>query len=193
MLIVIEGADQAGKKTQTNLLKKRLVSAKISTKVFSFPDYTTPIGKEINRYLHGRRKYAPQVIHCLLSANRWEKLHQIEDAMSKHSVVLMNRYYQSNIVYGVANGIEQKWLENLDWGLPEPDLVILLDVSHGESFRRKKTRRDKFEDNKEFLISVRKIYRNMARKKSWKVIDASKSKYEIHEQIMQVFAKKIGL
>ena len=74
MIIVFEGGDQAGKKTQSTLLVKKLKSAKVKTKLFSFPDYSTPIGKEINKYLHGKRKFAPQVIHCLLAANRWEKL-----------------------------------------------------------------------------------------------------------------------
>ena len=26
----------------------------------------------------------------------------------------MNRYYHSNLVYGLANGMKEKWLENLD-------------------------------------------------------------------------------
>ena len=74
MIIVFEGGDQAGKKTQSALLTKKLKSLKIKTKLFSFPDYTTPIGKEINKYLHGKRNFSPQTIHCLLAANRWEKL-----------------------------------------------------------------------------------------------------------------------
>ncbi len=55
------------------------------------------------------------------------------------------------MVYGITNGMKQKWLENLDAGLPKADLVILLDVTQKESFRRQKTRRDKFEKNEEFL------------------------------------------
>ena len=62
----------------------------------------TPVGKEIRKYLDGKRKFPPQTIHCLLSANRWEKLDKIKDAISKNSVVVMNRYYHSNLVYGVS-------------------------------------------------------------------------------------------
>ncbi len=47
MIIVIEGGDQAGKLTQSKLLEKALKKRKIKTKLFHFPDYTTPIGKEI--------------------------------------------------------------------------------------------------------------------------------------------------
>jgi dTMP kinase len=97
------------------------------------------------------------------------------------------------LVYGLANGLKQKWLESLDEGLPKADLVILLDVTQKESFRRQKTHRDKFEKNEEFLNKISKIYRITAKKKHWKVIDASKSKEEVHLEIMKTFSKKLGL
>ena len=193
MIIVIEGGDQAGKKTQTELLFKALKKRKIKATTFSFPDYTTPVGKEIAKYLGGKRKFPPQTIHCLLAANRWEKLNDILKAQSKNSVLIMNRYYQSNLVYGLANGMKQNWLENLDAGLPKADLVILLDVSQHESFQRKKTNRDKFEKNKDFLKNISKIYRTTAKKKRWKIVDATKSKEEVHQEILKLFSKKIGL
>ncbi|NND86657.1 MAG: dTMP kinase [Nitrosopumilus sp.] len=193
MIIVIEGGDQAGKLTQSTILEKSLKKQKIKTKLFHFPDYKTPIGKEIRKYLDDKRKFPPQVIHCLLAANRWEKLDEIKKAQEKNSVLIMNRYYHSNLIYGLANGLKQKWLENLDAGLPKPDLVILLDVTQKESFTRQKTNRDKFEKNKEFLNKISKIYRITAKKKHWKIIDATKSKHEVHDEIMKTFSKKIGL
>jgi len=110
MIVVIEGGDQAGKQTQSTMLQKALKKRKIKTKLFHFPDYSTPIGKEIRAYLDGKRKFPPQVIHCLLSANRWEKLNQIQIAQEKNSVLIMNRYYHSNLIYGKTNGIKEKWL-----------------------------------------------------------------------------------
>lgn len=193
MIIVIEGGDQAGKLTQSTLLEKALRKRKIKTKLFHFPDYDTPIGKEIRKYLDGKRKFPPQVVHCLLAANRWEKLDQIKVAQDKNSVLIMNRYYHSNLVYGMANGMKSKWLENLDVGLPKADLVILLDVTQKESFHRQKTHRDKFEKNEEFLRRISKIYRTVAKKKHWKIIDASKTKQEVHEEILKIFSKKIGI
>ena len=193
MIIVIEGGDQAGKKTQTRLLAKALKRRKIKTVIFNFPDYKTPIGKEIAKYLNGEKKYNPQVIHCLLSANRWEKLNEILEAQSKNSILIMNRYYQSNLIYGLANGMKREWLENLDAGLPKADLVILLDVTQKESFRRKKTKRDKFEKNEEFLKKISKIYRTTAKNKHWKIINASQSKQKVHEDILRVLKNKLGL
>jgi len=193
MIVVIEGGDQAGKLTQSTMLEKALKKRKFKTKLFHFPDYKTPVGKEIRQYLDGKRKFPPQVIHCLLAANRWEKLDEILAAQEKNSVLIMNRYYHSNLIYGIANGMKQNWLENLDAGLPRADLVILLDVTQKESFRRQKTNRDKFEKNEEFLRKISKIYRATAKKKHWKIINASKPKEEIHKEIMKIFSNKIGL
>jgi len=193
MIIVFEGGDQAGKKTQSALLEKKLKLAKIKTTLFSFPDYSTPIGKEINKYLHGKRKFPPQVIHCLLAANRWEKLDEIKKAQQKNSIVIMNRYRESNLVYGLVNGLKLDWLENLDYGLPKSDLVIVLDVPQTESFSRKRSNRDRFEKNKDFSNKISRTYRKMAVKKKWKIVDATKSKQEVHEDIMKIFGKKIGI
>ena len=193
MIIVIEGGDQAGKKTQSELLAKKLRRNKLKTKIISFPDYSTPIGKEIHKYLHGSRKFPPQVIHCLLAANRWEKLEEIQKTHSKNTILILNRYYQSNLVYGISNGLKLDWLENLDKGLPKADIVIVLDVSAKESFQRKKLKRDKFEKNKNFSKIVSKNYRVLAKKKHWNLVNASGSKEEVHKSIMKIFSKKLKL
>ena len=193
MIVAIEGGDQAGKKTQTVLLARALKKQKIKTATFSFPDYKTPIGKEISKYLDGKRRFPPQVIHCLLAANRWEKLDEILRAISKNSVIIMNRYYHSNLIYGSVNGMKQAWLENLDRGLPKTDLVILLDVPQKESFRRKEAARDRFEKNEEFLRKILKTYRTVAKKRHWKIVDASKPRHEVHQDILTLFSKKAGL
>jgi dTMP kinase len=191
MIITIEGGDQAGKKTQSQLLANALAKKRIKTKIFSFPDYATPIGKEIDRYLHGKRSYPPQVIHCLLAANRWEKLSEVKKANTKNSVVIMNRYYESNFVYGFVNGMNLDWLEALDKGLPKSNLVIVLDVTQKESFVRKKSRRDRFEKNKDFSQKISRTYRLLAKRFGWKLVDASGTKQEIHHSIMKIVSKRL--
>ena len=191
MIIVIEGGDQAGKKTQTELLAKAMKARKLKTKIFSFPDYTTPIGKKIKSYLNGKQKFPPQVIHCLLAANRWEKLNEIKKAISNNSVLIMNRYYQSNLIYGLVNGLPAEWLEHLDRGLPKADLVIVLDVNQKESFSRKKQKRDKFEKNKIFFQKITKTYRKIAKMKKWKVVNASMPKEDVHKAIMKILSNKL--
>jgi len=189
MIIVLEGSDQAGKKTQSKLLLDFLKKKKVRSQIFSFPDYTTPIGREIKHFLTGKRKFPPQVIHCLLAANRWERYEDIRKALSENLVIIMNRYYQSNLVYGTVNGLEMNWLENLDKGLPREELVILLDVKTSDSFSRKRQRRDKFEADELFNQKITQTYRKLAKKLGWYVVNASREKQKVHEDIKKIVMK----
>ena len=65
MIIVIEGCDQAGKKTQATLLYKQFQNHNLDSKILNFPDYSTIIGKEIQKYFNHKRKFQFQTIHCL--------------------------------------------------------------------------------------------------------------------------------
>ena len=47
-IILIEGTDGSGKKTQAELLCEKLISMGILCKVVSFPRYGTPTGKIIS-------------------------------------------------------------------------------------------------------------------------------------------------
>jgi dTMP kinase len=192
MIIVIEGFDQAGKKTQSKLLEDFLKATHKKSVTFSFPDYSTHIGKEIKNFLDGKRKFPPQVIHCLLAANRWEKSKDIKEAISKNYVIIMNRYYQSNLVYGTVNGLDLKWLENLDKGLPKEDMVvILLDVQVLDSFSRKKQKRDKFEKDKTFAFKIANTYRKLAKKYGWYIVNASQSKDQVHQEVIKTILKHL--
>ena len=119
------------------------------------------------------------MIHCRLSANRWEKIDEIKKAQEQNSILIMNRYTESNLIYGLVNGLKLEWLENLDKDLPRSNLVIVLDVSQKESFNRKKSNRDKFEKNKDFSQKISQIYRRLAKKHRWKIVNASGTKQEV--------------
>jgi dTMP kinase len=191
MIIVIEGFDQAGKRTQSKLLADFLKTINMKSKIFNFPDYSTPVGKEIKNYLGGKRKFTPQVIHCLLAANRWERSKDIKEALSKNFVVIMNRYYQSNLVYGKVNGLEIHWLENLDRGLPKEDIVILLDVKISDSFSRKKQLRDKFEKDKTFALKIVDTYKKLAKKYGWYIVNASQNQDQVHQDVRKTILKHL--
>ena len=78
--------------------------------LINFPDYTTRIGSEIKLFLEGKVGYTNEVKHILLSANRWEKKSEIERLREQEKIIIFNRYYQSNWVYGLANGMNFDWL-----------------------------------------------------------------------------------
>ena len=105
--------------------------------------------------------------------------------------MIMNRYYESNFVYGLVNGMKLDWLESLDKGLPQSNLVIVLDVTQKESFGRKKSRRDRFEKNKDFSQKISRTYRFLAKRFGWRLVNASGTKQEIHHAIMKIVSKRL--
>ena len=185
-IIVVEGTDKAGKGTQSKLLINALkLSGRICT-IMDFPDYTTPIGQEIRAFLDGRRNYAMEVKHMLLSANRWEKKDEIESMLKRDTIIIMNRYYQSNIVYGVSHDLSLKWLLNLDKGLPKEDVVIVLEVNPNTSYQRVPGDRDTFEMDQKLLMKVHKNYRKLAKQFNWKVVNGEKVSEQVHNKIINI-------
>lgn len=191
MLIVIEGSDKAGKATQTQLLADRLAKEGFSVKTMAFPDYSTKIGDEIKAFLHSKRDYPIEVRHMLLSANRWEKKAAIEAMLKANNIVILNRYYQSNLVYGLASGLKLEWLQSLDAGLPKEDLVIVLDVSPEVSIKRMQRKGDIFEMNDDIMNNVPRLYRELAHKYNWVLINGDRSKEDVHNEILKIVEEKI--
>jgi dTMP kinase len=186
-IIVIEGPDKAGKRTQSRLLIDSLKTSGRVCVVMDFPDYTTPIGMEIRAFLNGKRDYTNEIKHMLLSANRWERKREIESMIDTGTIVVINRYYPSNIVYGVANGLNIHWLANLEKGLPKEDLVIILDVSPAVlNARSAEEDLDSFEKDRKLSLEVAKNYRKFAKQFKWKIIDGEKSKEQVHREILRI-------
>lgn len=189
-IIVIEGTDKAGKTSQSRMLAETLkVSGKVCV-ILDFPDYTTPIGMEIKAFLEGKRDYLPEVKHLLFSANRWEKKKEIESMLENGTIIIMNRYWQSNLVYGVANGMDINWLLRLDKGLPKEDIVLVILVNPNISAKRAEMQ-DAFESDPQLAAKAYKNYLKFAKQYRWKVIDGSKSKEQVHQEITKIIRKEL--
>ena len=188
-LVVLEGLDKAGKTTQSKLLfdhYNKLYPGRVS--LFNFPDYSTSIGHIIKLFLDGKIQYNNEVKHILLSANRWEKKSELEKLIISGNMVILNRYYQSNLVYGLSNDLDLDWLVNLDIGLPKEDIVIVLDIDPSISYKRSienNFRLDEFEKNKVFLDKARKNYLNLAKKFNWVVINSDSDTKSILQLIIK--------
>jgi dTMP kinase len=192
-IITLEGIDQSGKRTQTRLLASQLRKrgAKVST--VSFPIYKSPSGREIHRFLEGRRKYPPEALHMLYSLNRWENKEVITHLIEDTDFVIADRYYPSNLAYGVSRGLGLDWLQALDRGLPTAALVIVLDVPVPASFARKSRGRDVHERNRILLLRVKRSYRTLAERLGWRIVDATRPIEDVREAIWRIVSKKFEL
>ena len=161
-LIAFEGLDQSGKQTQAETLNATLTSAGRSCELLSFPDYQTAIGGEIHRALHGEREYPADVMQLLYVANRYETRKRIDSWLSEGRVILCDRYTASSIAYGEAQGLDPRWLADIQRFLPAADLTILLDIPPEVAAQRKRTDRDRYERDLDLLTRVRASYKSQA-------------------------------
>ena len=189
-IIVFEGIDKAGKTTQAKLLEKKLGNKCVR---LDFPDYSTPIGKEIKQFLDGKRDYPDEVKMMLLSANRWEKKIQIEKIIAKGTTIIMNRYYQSNLVYGISKGLILDWLISLDKGMPKADLVIVIDIKPKTLARRSKNVVDTFEKDLGLIRRVKKNYRILGKRFKWRIVEGENSVDEVHSQVLKIVKKFVKI
>jgi dTMP kinase len=189
-IVVIEGTDKAGKSSQSRMLAEALKASGKVCVILDFPDYTTPIGMEIKAFLEGKRDYLSEVKHLLFSANRWEKKKEIESMLENGTIIVMNRYWQSNLVYGAANGMDINWLLRLDKGLPKEDITLVILVNPSISSKRAEMQ-DAFESDTQLAASAYKNYLKFAKQYRWKVIDGSKSKEQVHQEIMKIVRKEL--
>lgn len=183
MLIAFEGLDQSGKETQARGLAARLQEDGYRVKALSFPDYETPIGREIRKALDGERDFAPDVMQLLYVANRLEWREKIERWLSEGDIVVCDRFRASSVAYGEAQGLDREWLEEIQRGLPTPAVTFLLDIAPETAVHRKATGRDRYERDLALLERVRASYRRQASQPGWVLIDAEAPKDEVSRAV----------
>ena len=192
-LIAFEGLDQSGKQTQAGALHDALAAAGRQCELLSFPDYTTAIGTELHRALHGERDYPADVMQLLYVANRHELKPRIEQALAEGRVILCDRYAASSIAYGEAQGLDAAWLADIQRFLPPADLTLLLDIAPGTAVERKAAGRDRYERDLALLTRVRESYRRQAADSRWCLIRGDRPKPEVSADVRQAVASRLGL
>ena len=188
MLIAFEGLDQSGKQTQAEMLRDRLKQDGRKARVVSFPDYGTSIGEEIARALQGERDYEPEVMQLLYVANRYERRSDLQRWIDGGLILICDRYIASSIAYGEAQGLDPRWLADVQKFLPPPALTIMLDIAPETAVQRKAVDRDRYERDLAMQARVRDSYRRQAAAGAWVVIDGERPKAAVAQDVFAAVA-----
>jgi dTMP kinase len=147
-LIVIDGADNSGKATQTELLRVRLASDGFKVGTMDFPRYTqNTFGKLIKESLLGFHgdfmKKDPRVASALYAADRFESKEALHALLHYNDVVVLDRYVSANMLHQGAKIDDEvqrreflSWLEHIEYeifGIPKPNMTIMLEVSQAHT------------------------------------------------------------
>lgn len=209
-LIVFEGTDGAGKTTQTRLMAQRLTREGAAFRVIDFPRYGNPFAEPAKLYLNGALGSRPgDVSACgasvLFAVDRYASYREewgVDYEAGK--LILANRYTTSNAVHQASKLPEGEresfltWLFDLEYRrleLPEPDLVVYLDLPVELTERLLRARRERthtqadiHEQDGDYLRACRESARDIAGRLGWKVVDCSRAgamraPEDIHEEL----------
>lgn len=223
ILVAIEGIDGAGKGTQAVQLTERFTSAGLRATSIQFPRYSeTTFGGAIGDFLNGRfgalDEVHPQLAAVLYAGDRFESRQVLEQAVNLHDIVVLDRFTGSNLAHQSAKleGEERqeliKWIDHIEhnvFGLPRPNLNILIDISSKwsrELVSRKGDRdytddeADIHESNLTYLERVRSCYLSIAaEREDWHVVeslneeDDLRSVSDINSEIFELIRPLAGL
>jgi dTMP kinase len=192
-LIVIEGVDGSGKRTQTDLLGRALAARGTGCLTVSFPHYDSFFGRMIGRFLNGEfgplDVVDPHFAALLYAGDRLEAKPQLEAALAAGKTILADRYVASNLAHQGARvppdrrGEFLAWLRRLEYeiyGLPPESLVVYLRLPPAQAQRqveRKSARtyttqkHDLLESNLSHLEQASRVYDELAAEPNWVIIE----------------------
>ena len=215
-LIVLEGTDGSGKSTQFRLLTQRLTQDNHTFEKLVFPQYSEPSSALIRMYLGGEFGANPSDVNAYAASafyavDRFASYKKVWGSCYENGgLIVSDRYTTSNAVHQASKEPEEnreaflKWLYEFEYdklGLPQPDLVIYLDVptAFTEAMMRRReqdtnTKADIHEQDMSYLATCRETGRAAARYYGWRVIDcvrdgAMRSIEDIHEEIYRCVQK----
>ncbi len=191
--VVIEGGDGTGKETQTNLLHSRARQEGYRVVKTSFPNYDTPTGEEIHRYLDTKeygelRQVDPKLASLLFIIDRHEAQSWMERMLRRVDLFIADRYSISNFAYQTARlqpGPDREamltWLHRFEhetpFQHPFPDKIIYLDLPpavSAEAMKKEGRKLDIHEENPDYQQRVREEFLALAatdRGGRWKMIN----------------------
>ncbi|MGH3614569.1 MAG: dTMP kinase [Pseudonocardia sp.] len=198
-LVVVEGLDGAGKRTLADRLHAVLAAGGARTARFAFPRYGVDMHAELARdALHGRLGDLAGSVHAmavLFALDRRGAAAQLRAALAVNDVVLVDRYVASNAAYGAArlnqgaDGEMVRWVRELEvvrFGIPVPDVQVLLDVPRSVAAERVAHRertepgrdRDAYESDAGLQERTSSVYTQLAAAgwlSSWTVLDGAEA------------------
>lgn len=184
IFIALEGVDGAGSSTQTRLLVDLLVNKGFRAVATKEPNPGGFIEPAI-RFSLAQPSGLPVVDALLFAADRADHVERtIKPALADRKIVVSDRYLESSVAYQCAQGLEEKWILEINRYAIKPDLTIIMDIDPESSLRRKSSPPERYE-NSDFLRKVRQKFLERAERKGYEVVDASKPVEEVHTEIVR--------
>lgn len=188
--IVLEGIDGSGQDTQAELLKQALAALDYSVLLTHEPT-NGPIGQEIRSILRGEKPHlSPMTLQQMMSQDRsWHLREEVEPHLKSGEIVISVRYYYSTLAYGIADGLAQSNLWEMNKNFRLPDIAIYLDLKPEIAMTRIAVRGKPEElfEKREFLTKVRNNFLELINTHpELKLVDADADIAAVHQRVMAI-------
>ena len=184
-LIVIEGIDGTGKSTQATLLAESLKKDGHEV-VQSFEPTNGPWGKKLRESATTGRLTIEQELDYFLKDRRQHVEQLILPTIARGGIVILDRYYFSNMAYQGARGIDPISIRQQNESFaPQPDILIILDLPVDDALKRIGVRdgeTNEFEQ-RESLQFCRNLFLNLNNEPYAHIIPANTSIEKIHQNL----------
>lgn len=199
LFITFEGADGCGKTTQMNLLAEYLKKYNYEVVLTREPG-GKGLGERVREILlNYDGEVSDRCESFLFLADRAQNIDTIVNpAVETGKIVLCDRHTDSTVAYqGYGRGLDLErinQLNNIATNGKKPDLTFVFDIDTKTSMQRVGKNKDRMESaGFEFHNRVRNGYLKIAAQEPQriKVIDATQTIEEIHEEVLFQVAKKI--
>ncbi|MCP8304162.1 MAG: dTMP kinase [archaeon] len=189
LLVAIEGIDGAGKTTHAELLRDALQKDGYSVTLLHEPT-EGEWGKKIAELaMKGLDSIRPETEFELFCKDRREDVeNNIKPALERKDIVIMDRYYLSNVAYQGARGLDPDFIEKENMFAPTPDLVVILDLPPETALLRIKDRASRLSlfEKEQYLIKVREIFKQRFSERPYvKIIDGEQPLHVVSEKIRE--------
>jgi dTMP kinase len=193
-LIAFEGLDGSGKTTQACLLVEALKARGFKACYTCEPTYWR-VGDLLRLHVLRLKRRSPIYEALLFAADRYEHLvREVRPRLSRGYLVISDRYFYSSLAYQGVSGPGLRWIKQINFFTPKPDVTIYLDVPADEALKRKlKGKKPKgVFGNPAFQRRVRRVYLRMAEEEGFLTFNALKSVDELHREILKAVLKILG-
>jgi dTMP kinase len=187
--VVIYGANNIGKSTQVKLLAERLKKRKTKVKLLKYPIYDLePTGPMINKFLRGKTDMSEYDAQKIFVQNRRDFEQTLKSYLQKGYLIIAEDYRGTGICWGATHGVPLDKMIQLNEGLLEEDLAILMDSE--KQFEESIEKGHHNEDNGVW-IKGRDMHRKVRKMFGWIVVSANQDVEKVHQDIWKIVKRKL--
>lgn len=187
MMIVLEGIDNCGKTTISDMLAKYY--SKKGLTVLVSKELTTYVGTLIKEKFKSD-SISPVVKTFLFAADRQIRLENIAKSAQQYDVLIMDRYLYSAIVYREAEGIDGQWVNVVNKFIPEFDIGFYIDITPEESIRRNTETKFNIHYSIAHLARVRDSYLQKVNNTKLVKVNGMRSIDDVYTEIVNVLIER---